>query len=128
MLVALTIVVASVGADAQPKSGVFTLGILHSGQYGPSARMLFEQGLRDFGWVQGQNLTIEARSADGNLDRLPELASALVALKVDVIVAVAASETAAARHVTRTIPIVFVVHGDPVGTGDVQSLSRPGGN
>lgn len=74
------------------------------------------------------NLMMENRFADGVLERLPALAAELVSLKVDVIVAVAAPETAAARQATKTIPIVFVVHGDPVGTGDVATLARPGGN
>lgn len=88
----------------------------------------FEQALRDLGWVKGHNVTIDYRSAEGHLDRLPALAAELVGLRVDVIVANAAPETSAARQATRTIPIVFAVHGDPVGTGDVQSLARPGGN
>ncbi|MEW6687615.1 MAG: ABC transporter substrate-binding protein [Pseudomonadota bacterium] len=88
----------------------------------------FEQALRDLGWVKGHNVAIDYRSAEGHLDRLPALAAELVRLRVDVIVANAAPETSAARQATRTIPIVFAVHGDPVGTGDVQSLARPGGN
>lgn len=88
----------------------------------------FEEGLRDRGWINGQNILLERRSAEGNLDRLPALAADLVALKVDLIVATAAPETAAAKLATSTIPIVFVAHGDPVGTGAVQSLPRPGAN
>jgi len=89
---------------------------------------VFEQGLHDLGWLKSQNIEIEYRTAEGNLDRLPTLATELVSHKVDLIVALSAPETSAARRATNDIPIVFVVHGDPVGTGDVQSLSHPGGN
>jgi putative ABC transport system substrate-binding protein len=88
----------------------------------------FEQGLRDHGWRTGENLTIVVRSAEGYLERLPTLAAELVELKVDLIFAATAPETHAARLATKSIPIVFAAHGDPVGSGDVQSLARPGGN
>jgi putative ABC transport system substrate-binding protein len=78
--------------------------------------------------VRGHNITIDYRSAEGHLERLPALAAELVRLGVDVIVANSAPETRAARQATRSIPIVFVLHGDPVGAGDVQSLARPGGH
>jgi len=87
-----------------------------------------EDGLRELGWVRGRNLNIEYRIADGVLERLPSLAADLVGLNMDVIIAVAAPETAAARQATKTIPIIFVVHGDPVGSGDVATFARPGGN
>jgi putative ABC transport system substrate-binding protein len=114
-------------AEAQQAGKVYRIGFL----YGPpvtSGAQVFEEALRDMGWVKGQNIAIEYRSAEGHLDRLPALAAELAALRVDVIVANSAPETNAARQVTRSIPIVFVVHGDPVGTGDVASLARPGGN
>jgi ABC-type uncharacterized transport system substrate-binding protein len=88
----------------------------------------FEQGLRELGWVDGQNVTIEYRSAEGHFDRLAALATELVRSGVDVIVALSAPETAAAKRVTQTIPIVFCIHGDAVGTGAVASLAHPGGN
>jgi len=87
-----------------------------------------EQGLRDWGWLNGQNIVIEHRFAEGHFDRLPALAAELVGLRPDVIVVDAASATQAAKRATRSIPIVFAVHGDPVGAGDIGSLSRPGGN
>ena len=84
-------------------------------------------GLRELGYVEGQNIAFEFRSAEGNLDRLPELASELVRLKVDVIVALYVPCALAAKHATREIPIVIVA-ADPVETGIVASLARPGGN
>lgn len=78
--------------------------------------------------MDGQNVAIEYRYADGKLERLPALAVELVRLNVDVILAVAAPETDAARQATMSIPIVFAVQGDPVGSGHVASLARPGGN
>lgn len=85
------------------------------------------EGLRELGYVEGQNIAFEFRSAEGKLDRLPELAAELVRLKVDVIVAVYVPPSLAAKQATRDIPIVVIV-GDPVETGIVPSLARPGGN
>jgi ABC-type uncharacterized transport system substrate-binding protein len=86
------------------------------------------QGLRDRGWVEGQNLTFEYRFAEGNLARLPELAAELVRLKVDVIVPGSTSAALAAKNSTKVIPIVMVITGDPVASGLVASLARPSGN
>ncbi len=88
----------------------------------------FRQGLRDLGYVEGRNLVIEYRDAEGKFERLPALAAELVALKVDVIVAPNTVGVLAAKQATRTIPIVFATAGDPVGSGLVTSLARPGGN
>jgi putative ABC transport system substrate-binding protein len=84
-------------------------------------------GLRDLGWVEGKNIIIEFRWADG-IHQLPELAAELVRLKVDVIFAPSSTMVEPARQATKTIPIVFSNHADPIGTGHVASLPRPGGN
>jgi putative ABC transport system substrate-binding protein len=84
--------------------------------------------MRELGYVEGKNLAIEWRFADGKLDRLPALAAELVRLKVDVIVAVGLEAPLAVQKATITIPIIFVGPGDPVGTGLIKSLARPGGN
>jgi putative ABC transport system substrate-binding protein len=88
----------------------------------------FVAALRQYGYTEGRNLTIEWRGAEGQMERLPALAAELVALKVDLIVAGAESAAIAAKNATQTIPIVFVAAGDPVGLGLVKTLSRPGGN
>jgi putative ABC transport system substrate-binding protein len=88
----------------------------------------FLQGLRDLGYVEGHNVVIEYRSAEGRLERLPALAAELVSLKVDVIVARATVAALAAKQATRTIPIVFPTVSDPVATGLVTSFARPGEN
>ena len=80
------------------------------------------------GYVEGKNLVVEWRSADGKFERLPALAAELVQLKVDLIIAVASAAIGAAQKATTTIPIVMTTTGDPVGRGFVSSLSRPGGN
>jgi putative ABC transport system substrate-binding protein len=84
--------------------------------------------MRELGYVEGKNLVVEWRFADGNFERLPGLAADLVQLKVDVIVAVASAAIGAAQKATSTIPIVMATTGDPVGSGFVKSLARPGGN
>jgi putative ABC transport system substrate-binding protein len=88
----------------------------------------FRQGLRDLGYVEGRNVVIEYRDAEGKLERLPTLAAELVALKVDVIVAGSPLAAMAAKQATRTLPIVFAAASDPVASGFVTSLARPGGN
>lgn len=88
----------------------------------------FEAGLRDVGWHPGQDILIEYRSVAGQLGRLPSLAAELVNSGIELIVAVSAPETKAAKEVTKgSIPIVFAINGDPLGNGDVQTLSHPGG-
>ena len=88
----------------------------------------FKQSLRELGWVEGRNVAIEYRSAEGKPDRLPTLAAELVHAKVDVLVAGSPSAIRAARQATKTIPIVIVTNQDPVAVGYVESLARPGGN
>jgi len=88
----------------------------------------FRQGLRELGWVEGQNIVIDYRFAEGRLDRLPDLAAELVRLKVDVIVSLGTQGVTAAKNATETIPIVMIAVRDPVGAGLIASLARPGGN
>jgi putative tryptophan/tyrosine transport system substrate-binding protein len=115
--------------DAQQPKRVARIGILSNSAVGDKERVEgFLRGLRELGWTEGQNITIEYRWYEGNLDRLPKLATDLVQLKVDVIFAPGSIVVEAAKRETTTIPIVFAVHGDPVGTGHVSSLARPGGN
>ena len=88
----------------------------------------FRQGLRELGYVDGKNIVIELRSAEGEQDRLPALVAELVRLKIDIIVSAGPSVTRAAKAATTTIPIVMAQDSDPVGSGFVASLARPGGN
>ena len=88
----------------------------------------FQAGLREHGYIEGQNIAFEFRSGEGKLDRLRELADELVRLKVEIIVAHLTPAVIAARHATSEIPIVMGGAGDPVGTGLISSLARPGGN
>ncbi|MFZ1008694.1 MAG: ABC transporter substrate-binding protein, partial [Candidatus Sulfotelmatobacter sp.] len=88
----------------------------------------FLRGLGDLGWIDGKNINVEYRYADGQNERLPELLADLLRLKVDVIVTAVTNDTLAAKRATIDIPIVMAAAGDPVATGIVQSLSRPGGN
>jgi ABC-type uncharacterized transport system substrate-binding protein len=94
----------------------------------PHLREAFLQGLRDLGYVEGRNVVIEYRDAEGKRQRLLALAAELVALKVDVIVAPNTPAALAAKQATRTLPIVFALAADPVASGLVTSLARPGGN
>ena len=105
--------------------GLLTYGSATSGQH---IREAFRQGLRELGYVEGQNIVIEYRYAEGNAERLPDLAAELVSLKVDIIVAGGTPAPLAAKHATRRIPIVMSAAGNPVETGLVASLARPGGN
>src|SRR5580700_1310094 len=111
----------------QPK--IPTVGALVIGNINPEQFWReFRQGLRDLGYVEGQNIRFEFRSAEGHLDRLPELAAELVRLKIDIIVTWFTPTTQAAKQATLEIPIVMAETGDPIGTGLVASLPRPGGN
>jgi putative ABC transport system substrate-binding protein len=116
-------------AEAQQPGNVPRLGYLsgRTGRRSPNAEAL-RQGLRDLGYVEGQNIAIEYRSTKGNLDRLPTLAAELVRLKVDIIFTAGGEAGRAAKKATSAIPIIFVGAVDPVATGMVDSLARPGGN
>jgi len=127
----LSLLAAPLAADAQQAGKVPRIGFL--GVTSPSDRPshldAFRQRLRELGWVEGQNIVIDYRYAEGRVDRLPDLAAELVRLKVDLIVASAGTQAAtAAKNATETIPIVMIYVRDPVGTGLIASLARPGGN
>jgi putative ABC transport system substrate-binding protein len=126
----LSLLWAPLTTEAQ-QAKVPRIGWLASG-FSPSEanrqRSPFFQALRELGWVEGQNVAIEQRYAEGTTERLPELAAELVQLRVDVIVAGDSAAIPAAKQATSTIPIVMTVSGDPVGAGYIASLARPGGN
>jgi putative ABC transport system substrate-binding protein len=118
-------------ATAQPAGHVWRMGVLDNGA-APSAaapqRFLFWQAMHELGWVEGQNITVERRYAEGHNERLPALAVELVRLPVDVLLVVSTADALAAKQATTTIPIVMLGVGDPVASGLVASLARPGGN
>ncbi len=129
LVVALSILAAPLVVDAQPAGKVYRIGYLSSGPATSNLyREAFQQGLRELGWVEGQNIVTDYRFAEGRLDRLPDLAAELVQLKVDVIVASPTPAAVAAKNATGTVPIVMWGVGDPVGLGLIASLARPGGN
>jgi putative tryptophan/tyrosine transport system substrate-binding protein len=130
VIVALAILVAPLAAMAQPAVHVPRIGLLHSGSPATSQSHsdAFRQGLRDLGYLEGQNIVLEDRWAGGNPERLPALAAELVRLPVDVIVTGGTVGVQAAKHATTTIPIVAGGAGDLVGSGLVASLARPGEN
>src|SRR5437773_2753579 len=129
-LLATILLVAASFAEAQLPTKVPRIGYLSStsSSAGSSRIEAFRQGLRELGYVEGKNLVIEWRYAEGKLDRLPGLAAELVRLNVDVIVSASPPVTRAAKDATVTIPIVMAHDPDPVGNGFVASLARPGGN
>ena len=116
-------------AQAQQRAKIPRIGYLVGPSSAGSVRYeAFRQGLRELGYVEGKNIVIEWRSNEGNRDRQRALVAELMGLKVDVIVAVGAGDVRIAKDATATIPIVMVQGGDPVGSGFVASLARPGGN
>jgi putative ABC transport system substrate-binding protein len=126
-LLLLTVVI---GAGAAAMGKVWRIGYLDQGSAARNTVYLdgLRQGLRERGWVEGQNITIEPRFAEGYTDRLPELATELVRLKMDVIVTSTTPAALAAKQATTTIPVVFGFAADPVGSKIVTSLARPGAN
>jgi len=130
VILALGILGASRAAEAQPAGKTYRIGMLDVVSPALNAANLdaLRQGLRELGYVEGQNLVIEYRSADGRPERFPGLAAELVRLKVDLIVTRTSPAAQAAKGATRTIPIVMASIGDPFDPGVVASLARPGGN
>ena len=117
-------------AEAQQPTKVFRIGFLNVGSptTSPARQEVFRQGLRDLGYVEGKNIVIDWRYAEGKPDRLPAIAADLVRLKMDIIVTGGGISTRSAKDATATIPIVMTQDIDPVGNGFVASLARPGGN
>jgi putative tryptophan/tyrosine transport system substrate-binding protein len=129
LLLLLGLLVAPLAAEAQQAVKQYRLGFLAPGIPGDISRSsVLVQTLRELGYVEGQNLVVERRYAEGKIHRLPDLAAELVQLKVDVIFTVSTPGVQAAQKATRAIPIVFAGVGDPVGSGVVPSLARPGAN
>ncbi len=129
-ILVLGLLAAPLTAAAQPPPKIPRIGYL--GAFSPSAGApfleSFRQGLRELGYVEGQNIFIDYRWAEGRPDRFPPLAAELIQLRVDVIVTWSNAAVAALRQATRTIPIVVAAMGDPVGSAFVASFARPGGN
>src|SRR5262245_65353908 len=123
VILALSILSVPLTAEAQAAK-VYRIGLLDYATFWDPLL----QGLRDLGYVEGKNIAIESRPAQGKYDRLPYLAAELVRVKVDVIVTYGTPATRAAKEATTTVPIVMVATGDPLRTGLVSSLARPGGN
>jgi putative tryptophan/tyrosine transport system substrate-binding protein len=125
---------APLAAEAQPAGKVSRIGLLipapgpAPGVMPPIVVPAFLAGMRERGWLENLGFVLETRYAEGRLERLPELAGELVRLKVDVIVAMGTPATMAVKRATTTIPVVFGLVGDPVGSGVVPNLARPGGN
>jgi len=131
VVLALSLVIAPLAAEAQQVGKPYRIGILSGGSPDKDSPNIeaFRNGLRDMGWVEGRNVVIEWRSAEGRTERLTGLAAELVHLKVDVIVTAASTPaTLAAKRATTTTPVVMVAVGAPLDTGLVASLARPGGN
>jgi putative ABC transport system substrate-binding protein len=122
--------VAPLTVGAQQAARIPRIGVLHTGTAAAVSQNVeaFKQGLREHGYVEGQNIVVERRFAESKSERIPELAAELVRMKVDVIVTATDAAIAAVKQQTQTIPIVMVNSADPVGTGFVSSLARPGGN
>jgi len=125
--VAGALLAAPLAAGAQQRPKTTRIGFL-SLSSGPTPTMDISPGLRELGWIEGQNIAVEYRWAAGREDQLPTLAAELVRLKVDVIMTSSGLAAQAAKRATATIPIVATFVADPVGAGLVASLARPGGN
>jgi putative tryptophan/tyrosine transport system substrate-binding protein len=130
ILIVLVLLAVAVIADAQQLQKVPRIGMLEPGTSASNSARIeaFRQGLRDLGYIEGQNITIEYRYADGKNERIPDLAAELVNLKVDLIMTSQTPTVLAIKKVSSTIPIVFVFLSFPVETGIVNSFARPGGS
>ena len=129
-ILAVVLTLCEARTEAQQPGKTFRIGFLDSSTSSGSAVLLeaFRQELSKLGWIEGKNIAFEYRFAEQKLDRLPELTTELVRLKVDLIVVSETSVALAAKSTTSTIPIVMTTVGDPVGAGLIASLARPGGN
>ena len=129
-VIAFVLVVTGAVAMAQQTGKIFRIGFLDASTASGSAVQLeaFRQALSKLGWIEGKNITIEYRFAEQKEERLPELASDLIRLQVDLIVVASTLPALAAKSATTTTPIVMATAGDPVGAGLIASLARPGGN
>src|SRR5215468_5251406 len=127
---ALGALAAPIISGAQPAARIPRIGVLHPGAPATSSHFAaaFTEGLRELGYLEGQNIVVERRFGEAKPERLPDIAAELVRLRVDVIVTSTDPGIAAVKQQTQTIPIVMANSIDPVGTGFVASLSRPGGN
>ena len=126
-----SLLATSPAAEAQQAGRVYRIGVLMNKASDPAESRQWQGlwlGLRERGWIEGENILIELREAEGNSSRVPELAADLVRRKMDLIVTRGSLFTGAVKAATSSIPIVFIAHADPVGTGHVASLARPGGN
>ena len=128
--VVLLLLAAPLAADAQPPEKTYRVAYLAAAPRSGNQALLarFQQGMRELGYVEGRNLVLEPRFADGKFDRLPALARELLQLNPDVMFVSTTPGSLAAKAATPTIPIVFVAVADPVGAGLVPNLARPGGN
>src|SRR5437867_1737354 len=126
-----TLILATVHlADAQQSKKVPRIGLLSVGAdpAKPVVWLPFLEKMREFGYVEGQNIAFERRFGEGRRERLPELVVGLVSAKVDIVVATGTSENKAAKQALPATPIVMMLVGDPIGDGLINSLARPGGN
>ena len=130
VILALAFLGLPAGAAAQRPTRVASIGFLETGPLSNNLhlRKLFQERLREFGYIEGQNIAFETRAADGKTERLPGLAADLINRNVDVIVTAGTPAAIAAKRATSTIPVVMAIVSDPVGLGLIASLARPGGN
>ena len=126
----VSVLAAPLAAEAQQAGRVYRIGYLSYSSPASNPHLIeaFRQGLRELGWVEGQNITIDSRFAEGRSDAVSDLAAELVRLKVDIIVGTSTQAIVAAKNATKTIPVVMVSAGDPVGLALIANLARPGGN